>query len=302
MSKRGSFTEFGLIEKIKKSAVSRPDVVCGIGDDTAVLDYSASKYLLMTTDMMAEGVHFTKRIEPRSIGHKALACNISDIAAMGGIPTHAVVSIALPPKTSARFVKDVYAGINALARRFKVSVVGGDTISSRQFVINITLLGEVEKKNLVLRSGARDGDWIFVTGSLGRSWKSDRHVSFTPRVEEARFLVSRYKPSAMIDISDGLAGDLGHILKQSRVGGVLVADQIPLNPKANVENALCDGEDFELAFTLSDAQSRKLVDWQLKSGRWFFYPIGVITRSKDLKLMTADGRITKISSKGYSHF
>lgn len=294
--------EFKLIDVLSKSVPAFKGVVKGIGDDTAVLDHSASKYLLLTTDMLAEGVHFTKRIAPHSIGYKALACNISDIAAMGGVPTHAVISIGLPKNTPARFVKDVYGGINTLARRFKVSVVGGDTITCLQFVINIALLGEVEKKNLVLRSGAKEGDRIFVTGSLGRAWKSDRHVSFTPRVQEARFLVSRFRPSAMIDISDGLAADLGHILEQSRVGAVLQADQLPLNEDARLDEALYDGEDFELAFTLGDDKARKLIDWQLKNRRWFYYPVGVITSSKGLKLMAADGRIKKIPTKGYTHF
>lgn len=294
--------EFALISALSKSLSLSKNVIKGIGDDTAVLPLNKSKYLLLTTDMLVQDVHFTRKAAPEMIGHKALACNISDIAAMGGMPTHAVVSIGLSKHCSTEFVKKVYAGINSLARNFQVGIVGGDTVRARQFVINIALLGEVEKKNLVLRSGAGDGDWIWVTGPLGRAWKTDKHLSFTPRVAEARFLVSRFKPSAMIDVSDGLAGDLGHILEQSRVGAVLFDDQLPLNKGASLRDALYDGEDFELAFTMNPAKAKKLMEWQERKQRWFFYPIGRITNSKGLKLLGKDGREKKLEIKGFTHF
>lgn len=295
-------SEFQLIDRIKKSAASRKDVIIGIGDDTAVLKQGGSKCLLLTTDMLAEGVHFKKSARACAIGHKALACNLSDIAAMGGVPTFAVVSIGLPRNTSQSFVDELYQGINTLARRFKVAIVGGDTIASTQLVINIALLGEVKRKDLVTRKGAKVGDVIFVTGPLGRAWKTNKHVSFTPRVAEARFLVERFKPNAMIDISDGLAGDLGHILKYSKVGAALFQEQIPLNSGATLHNALYDGEDFELLFTLNPAKAKALLKWQETKRRWFFYPIGKITRSAGLKLLGSNGQSEQLKIKGFTHF
>lgn len=294
--------EFTLIEHIKKFAATRPDVIVGIGDDTAVLRQSGSKYLLLTTDMLAQGVHFKKGAPAFGIGHKALACNISDIAAMGGTPTFVVVSIGLPKNTSQSFVDELYKGINALARRFDVAIVGGDTIASKQFVINVALLGEVKKNDLVLRCGAKAGDLIFVTGPLGRAWKTNKHLSFTPRIKESRFLVERFKPNAMIDLSDGLAGDLGHILKQSSAGAVLFETGIPLNDGAQLNDALYDGEDFELLFTLSPVKAKALLNWQETKRRWFFYPIGEITKSAGLKLLRSNRQSEQLKIKGFTHF
>jgi len=182
--------------------------------------------------------------------------------------------------------------MGALAKRFGVSIVGGDTVRSDQVVINVALLGEVEKKHLVTRSGARPGDWIFVTGTLGRSLATGKHLNFTPRLKEARFLVRNFKPSAMIDISDGLAGDLNHILKASRVGAHLWDNAVPLTRGATLAQALTDGEDFELLFTLKGSQAMRLLKWQNKRRSWFFYPIGEIT---------ADTR-EQIHARSYTHF
>src|SRR3989338_1104945 len=276
--------EFGLIEKIRKYAPMTAGVVKGIGDDTAVLRHTRDKYLLFTTDMLVEGTHFKRRMGGAGIGHKALACSISDIAAMGGVPTHAVVSLGVGPKMPLRFVKDVYKAMGALAKRFGISIVGGDTVRSDQVVINVALLGEVEKKHLVTRSGAKPGDWIFVTGTLGRSLATGKHLNFTPRLKEAQFLVRNFKPSAMIDVSDGLAGDLNHILKASRVGARLWEEAIPRTKGATLQQALTDGEDFELLFTVREKQAVRLLK--------FFFPIGEIT---------ADTR-EQIHARSYTHF
>lgn len=291
--------EFGLIELIRKAAGRGPGVVRGIGDDAAVLEGTKGEYLLLTTDMLAEGVHFTRSMGGRAIGHKALACNVSDIAAMGGRPTYAVVSIALPPSLELAFAQNIYAGINALAKRFGVAIVGGDTIKSSKIVINIALLGTVKKSELVLRGGARPGDIIFVTGTLGRSFQTGKHLNFTPRVLESQYLVKKLRPTAMIDISDGLATDLQHVLKASRVGAILYAVQIPLTAKATLKEALTDGEDFELLFTLPKAQAKRL-----QSSRHFrFYPIGQIVKpSAGLKLVDKSGQRLKMDLKGFRHF
>jgi thiamine-monophosphate kinase len=295
--------EFGLINRLKKSAPLSKKVIKGIGDDAAVLPYSARRYLLLTTDMLAEGTHFTRRMAPQAIGHKALACNISDIAAMGGLPTSAVVSIGIPKYLSVDFIDGLYKGMQGVAKSFGVSIVGGDTIQTDKIIINVALLGLVEKKYLTGRDGAKPGDWIFVTGPLGGSFKSGRHLNFTPRVTQARFLVEKFKPRAMMDISDGLAGDLNHILKASGVGARLDLQAIPKHKGVSIAQALNDGEDFELLFTLAKSKAQQLMDWQKKnchsreSGnpdtRFFhFYHIGTIT---------ANAR-QKINSQSFTHF
>ena len=284
--------EFGLIDTLKKFAPVSKEVIKGIGDDAAVLPFSKDKYLLLTTDMLAEETHFTRRMPPQGIGHKALACSISDIAAMGGWPTFAVVSIGIPKNLSVHFIKDVYKGMQRIAKVFNVSIVGGDTIKTDQIVINVALLGLVEKKNLVTRHGARSGDWIFVTGPLGGSLKSGRHLNFSPRCPQARFLVEKFKPSAMMDISDGLSGDLDHILKASQIGARLDLASIPRQRGASLSQALNDGEDFELLFTLAPKKARSLMEWQAREKIFYFYPIG--TTTADVK--------EKIDTKSFTHF
>ncbi len=284
--------EFGLINALKPFAPVSKNVIKGIGDDAAVLVYSKNEFLLFTTDMLAEGTHFTRRMLPQAIGHKALACSISDIAAMGGDPTFAVVSIGIPKGLSVNFIKDIYKGIERTAKAFKVSIVGGDTIKTDKIVINVALLGLVEKKYLTTRDGAKPGDWIFVTGPLGGSFKSGRHLNFQPRYPQARFLVENFKPSAMMDISDGLSGDLNHILKASKAGARLDLASIPCNKGASLSQALNDGEDFELLLTLPSRKAQALMDWQARTKKFYFYPIGTITSNAK----------EKIKSQSFTHF
>jgi len=291
---------FGLINIIQKRAYTKKDVIVGIGDDTAVVKFNSKDLVLFTTDMLSEGVHFTKRSKPQDIGYKALACNISDVAAMGGLPDSAVVSLGMLPGMNAGYAKGILRGINKLAKKFKVSIVGGDTIRSDRIVINVALLGIVKKKNLVLRSGAKDGDIIFTTGSLGGSLRTGKHLRFIPRIKESQYLVEKYKPSSMIDISDGLAADLGHIVKQSSVGAFLYRDQIPVVSKASLRNALYDGEDFELLFTLSPLKAGKVMK---SSSKYTFFPIGqIVKKYKGIGLVNPDGKITKLKKTGFDHF
>ena len=300
-NKLSQLGEFGLISLIRKNVHSTKDVLLGIGDDTAVLSAQGSCHQLFTTDMLLEDVHFTRRTNARAIGHKALACNISDIAAMGGLPSAVVISIGLPAGLEINFVKEIYRGINALAKRFSVAIVGGDTVRSEKIIINIALLGWVKKKELVTRSGAQAGDMIFVTGKLGRSLETGKHLSFTPRVAESQFLVKHFLPTAMIDISDGLSADLGHILKESRVGAYLWEEKIPKTKGATLSQALSDGEDFELLFTVSQKMGKQLMRrWK---DQFRFYHIGEILGSpKKLTLLDEAGKEIKLKLSGYKHF
>jgi len=293
--------EFGLIEYIRKNVFNPPGVIKGIGDDTAVLDVGAKEWILLTTDTLVEGVHFKSSDVPEWIGHKALACNISDIAAMGGLPSYCVISLAAPKATRIAKIEGVFKGIRTLAGKYAIGIVGGDTVKARQLVINVALLGKVIKKNLVMRSGAKKGDHIFVTGPLGRSWEAQRHLRFEPRLKQARYLADHVKPSAMIDISDGLAADLGHILNESRVGAEIVASQVPLHGKATIKNALYDGEDFELIFTLPHAKAKKLK--ACAACPFVFYEIGLITGKRNkLSMLDTRGLLQKIKGKGFEHF
>lgn len=289
--------EFGLIQHLTRSFKSDRTVI-SVGDDTAVLPYNKSKYQLFTTDILVENVHFAGKTDPVLIGQKALNCNISDIAAMGGLPTVCVISLGVPKTTKVRYLEDIYRGIRRAARRFDVNIVGGDMTTSKELAINVALLGEVSKKNLVTRQKARIGDYIFTTGRHGGSLTSQRHLKFVPRIDQAQYLVRYYKPSAMIDCSDGLSSDLGHIVTQSQVGAIVYADQIPCHKGIPLKRALCDGEDFELIFTLSKSKAEKLINQKHK--KFKFYHIGEIV--KNGYQIEMDGVIKDLKSTGYNHF
>ncbi len=300
MQKLSNIGEFGLIDFIKKIAYDSPGLIRGIGDDAAVLSGEGSQVLLLTTDMLVEDVHFTRKMNPRRIGHKALGTNISDIAAMGGLPTYAVISLGLPPSLSLDFVKTIYEGINRLAKKFKVGIVGGDTNRSSKMIISVTLLGKASKREVVYRKGARKGDGIFVTGALGGSLKNQKHLRFIPRIKESQYLIKNFHPTSMIDISDGLCADLGHILIESQLGAVIYEEKIPRNPKATLNNALYDGEDFELIFTLSKKEAALL---QKIKTPFRFYPIGeIVGRKNCLWLIDRKARKVRLPLKGFTHF
>ncbi len=295
-----SLGEFGLINLLARNLPVSGEVIAGIGDDTAVVKYTARKHMLFTTDMIAEDVHFKRGDSPVLIGQKAMSCNISDVAAMGGVPKFAVISIGLPKGLSVEYVQKIYQGLEKRAREFGVVIVGGDTIKSDKIIINVALTGEVEKKSLVTRSGAKKGDWIFVTGPLGKSFGSTHHLSFRPRLKESRYLVKHVQPNAMIDISDGLAPDLGHILKASQVGARLKEGKIPRRHQASLKEALYDGEDFELLFTLSPKKADKLLRTRTP---FSFYHVGEITEQKGkIILLDRNLQVREIHSKGFEHF
>jgi len=267
--------EFGLIRQLAKN-------IPRAGDDCAVLPGG----LLFTCDPVIEGVHFLPTTPARQVGWKAMARNLSDIAAMGGQPRYAVISLGLRPATPVRWVRELYAGLHAAAEKFGCEIVGGDTahVRSEQFVV-VTLLGHADQP--VRRSGAKPGDAVFVTGKLGGSFRSGKHLTFTPRIREARWLTQHFRIHAMLDISDGLASDLQRLVESSGVGFDICSRQVPRN--GTLRAALTDGEDFELLFTVNPRAAGKL--------RKKFYEIGRVT-TKPVVLL--DGQ--PLTEKGYDHF
>jgi len=293
--------EFNFINRISKNIRLSPDVVKGVGDDTAVLRYTKDKYLLFTTDMLVEDVHFRRKDRPYLVGMKAVSCNISDIAAMGGEAGSCVVSLGAPKNLDVKYADELYKGIKDTAKKFNVDLVGGDTVGSEKIVINIAMLGEVEKNNLVLRSGAREGDAIFVTGSIGGSIKM-KHLDFTPRLKEARFLVKNFKINSMIDVSDGLLADLGRILEESDKAAMIYEIAIPVSRyAAGFDSAVREGEDFELVFTLSERYADRLDRiWPFKTA---LSKIGRIhSGHKGLFLVRKGDKTEKIKAAGFTHF
>ncbi len=289
--------EFQLIDWIRQHSAPHPQVPVGIGDDAALLAPTPGEEVIVTTDMLMDGRHFiVGQTDPQLIGRKALAVNLSDIAAMAGRPLAAFISWALPRHGGRDLAQALYAGMAELAQTYHVAIAGGDTNSwDGPLVISITLVGETVGGRRILRSGARPGDWLFVTGPLGGSLRSGRHLTFTPRVREALDLVQRVPVTAMLDLSDGVASDLRHILDQSGVGATLDARSIPIHfdvdrtlPEAEqLRRALTDGEDFELLFTVSPtAGERLLAD---PPHDWTPVRIGTVDEQPGCRLQTAQG-------------
>ncbi len=307
--------EFELIKLLTRSLPTNACVVIGAQDDCAVLDLALpGQWLLLKTDAVVEGVHFTKAAPPEKIGHKALARCLSDIAAMAGTPASAVVTLGLPTSFDPRFVEAVYAGMNALAGRHQVAIVGGETTANpERLFISVALVGTVARDQCVLRSGARAGDAIFVTGELGGSL-GGKHLEFEPRLKEARWLARNYAIHAMIDLSDGPAGDLRHLLTASGTGAELLASAIPISRAARREAhtkssgktpllaALTDGEDFELLFTVASKDAVPLVDaWRRQFPGLRLSCIGKITASPGVRIRDKSG-VKPLTAHGYVHF
>lgn len=302
--------EFDLIAQIRRGVPASRRLKVGIGDDAAVLDWSAHPDCLVTVDMLMEGVDFTlDSATPERIGRKALAVNLSDIAAMAGRPVACVVAVALPRQGGFDLGQRLNAGLRSLAAEFDVALAGGDTNTwNGPLVISITVLGEPTGRGPVLRSGARPGDWICVTGPLGGSLLG-HHLDFTPRVREAQALHQATTLHSLIDISDGLAADLGHILDESGVGAVLDAPAIPISEAARefsrrdgrspLDHALADGEDFELIFTLPPGEGVRLA--AAPPAGVAIYRIGEITADPRRELRMADGTLHSLLDRGWKH-
>lgn len=273
--------EFALIERIR-SMLPRPhDTLFGIGDDCAALRPAAGKDLLLTTDLLVDGVDFTPQtITPFQLGRKAMGVNLSDIAAMGGLPRAALVTLAIPPDEEIEFVDELYRGLREEGARFGVEVIGGDLSASSTLMISVTLVGEVEAGKAVTRSGAKPGEWIWITGRLGAAAAGltalragcrlrndqveipfevsgslreaigqaiERHLCPIPRIREGRALAQTGAASAMIDLSDGLASDLAHLCRESGVSAKIREDQIPVDQAASAIAQHFGQEPFAMA-------------------------------------------------------
>ncbi len=224
-------------------------LLVGPGDDCAVTARDTLWDGLLKTDVVVEGIHFTRDTEPQRIGHKALARALSDIAAMGGIPEHALITLLVHPSRSVELLEGIYEGMSLLARRFGLSLAGGETAALPEdgLALNVALTGRVERGRAILRSGGRPGDILAVSGRLGGSFESGRHLDFMPALELARLLVeSPCAPRAMMDLSDGLACDLPRLARASHCTYELTPDAIPCHEHCSLRQALNDGEDYEL--------------------------------------------------------
>ncbi len=307
--------EFELIRRLTRALPTNPSVVVGAGDDCAALDAGVpDRLLLFKTDAVVEGVHFKADAPPEKVGHKALGRCLSDIAAMAGTPTAALITIGLPRDFKPEWVEAVYAGISVLARRHEVAIAGGETTTSPGGVfISVALLGWVPRGKSVLRSGAEAGDAIFVTGELGGSL-AGKHLEFEPRLAEARWLAQHFPPHAMLDVSDGLAGDLRHILNASRAGAELLGTSIPISREARLAAkagagakpallaALTDGEDFELLFTVASRDAVPLLDaWRKQFPRLPLTCIGKVTAGEGITIRDKNGT-RSLTAHGYAHF
>lgn len=294
--------EFELIGKLRQQLSEFLSLRVGPGDDAAVIDRDDGSAWLFATDMLLDGVHFDlQQTTPQLVGRKALAVNLSDIAAMGGTPGAVVVSVAIPRGSG--IGEPLHEGLFQLAEEFDVPVAGGDTNSwDGPLVINVAVTGELGGDPPLLRSGARVGDWILSTGPFGGSLDG-HHLRFTPRIAEARQLRQTADVHAMIDVSDGLAADLHQILRESGVGAVLREAQIPVRDAIRhepdcLDRALSDGEDFELLFTVSPDDGRKLLA-SSATGVPVFH-LGEITSEK-AELERADGTRIALPPRGWEH-
>jgi len=330
--------EFGLIEHLTSSfQTTQPTTVKGIGDDAAVLKYG-DQHLVISTDLLVEGIHFDLIYSPlKHLGYKAVIVNLSDICAMNATPTQITVSVAISNKYSVEAMQEIYAGIKEACRIYNVDLIGGDTTSSpKGMTISVTAIGTVDKDKIAYRSGAKKGDIICVSGNLGGAYlglqilerEKQLYLSnpgIQPDLEDQTYVLERQLkpearkdmidyfaqndliPTAMIDISDGLASDLMHICKASGVGAYVEEKKIPIHEQAEllalkfnldpVTTALNGGEDYELLFTIEEKDLEKI--------RYMpsTYIIGEISDTSDgITLHTSGGNIHPLKAQGWNHF
>lgn len=329
MDRFSDIGEFGFIDRIAAHA-QRNRVLCGIGDDCAVMAAGQGCVRLVTVDAMVEGVHFVPQAPPEGVGYKLLAASLSDVAAMGGKPTDAVVAVSASGDCDAGYVERVYNGLFACADRFGVAVVGGDTTrTSGALVLSLTLTGEMARDQVCYRSGARAGDAVYVSGTLGdaagglgvvlgdvdlpgkvRTALLQSHYQPEPRLDLGQALAETRAVTAMIDVSDGVASDLSHICRQSGMSAVIRAAAIPMSRafekfcevsgEKKIDLALTGGEDFELLFSVSHTQIDKV---EALAEQYSICRIGeIVAGDGSVMIEDGDGKRALLEELGYDHF
>ena len=333
--------EFGLIKRLTKNiTLDKERVIMGVGDDVAVVKTKAEEYLLLTCDILIEGTHFTKEtITPCQLGKKVVAINVSDIAAKGGIPKQALISIGLPKDTKVVYVEQIYRGIKEQSKKFNIDIVGGNTaLSKDKIFIDLFLVGEIKPDLLLLRSGAKPDDKILVTGNLGDSsaglkiienqdlkledikfekkYKTklkQAHLSPNPRVLESRIIAKSNFANSMMDISDGLSSDLAKICEASNVGAIIWEEKIPVSKetlafaksigKSPFNFALHGGEDYELLFTIPKENVEIIIKKIQRETKTKVTEIGEIKDRKfGIKIVKTNGEMTPLNTYGWNHF
>lgn len=303
-------SENALIEWIRRRTPRDRRVRVGIGDDAAVVRGLDGADAVLKTDMIIENVHFDRRTSrPEDWGYKAVAVNLSDMAAMGAEPLYALAAVGLPSDTRPAAAQAIQRGMERAMRPAGVRLVGGDTCRAERVTIAVFLVGRVPRKRgkMILRSGAKPGDALFVTGPLGGSLRSGRHLRFVPRLSESRFLTRHYRVNAMMDLSDGLAKDLRQMGAASGVGFEVFEKSLPLHRDAagrGASAAFLDGEDFELLFALSPREAARLErDPRVRRNRFTFYRIGrAWSSTQGFQRTTSDGRHQPFPAAPDHHF
>lgn len=325
--------EFGLIDRISQKVSKGKGVITGIGDDAAVTELSPGMQFMTSTDMLLEDIHFRlKWHDPYRLGRKSLAVSISDIAAMGGLPRWALLSLAIPKEYPLEDLDDFTNGFLSMAAEHGVSLIGGDTCSSKSgLVISVTIMGEQQPQYIVRRDGAKPGDEIWVTGTLGDAALGlellenkhpgvqndgfdsvlSRLLDPTPQTIAGRILAESGLVSAMIDVSDGILSDFGHIAELSEVGGIIYLDALPFSenfrtmaekqPLFPFKLLLSGGEDYELAFTARPENSEKISNLMKKSGIPAS-PVGIVTSLPGVTVLRPDGTPYMLQKHGFNHF
>ena len=299
----GDAGELELIRRITHRLPGRADVVLGTGDDCAIVRIPGAKDdLVYTTDAVIEGVHALPTAKAEQVGHKAVGRALSDIASMGATPLHILINLVAPASCPLARIEGIYRGASRLAATFGAAIVGGDTAKGPRLELHVFGVGSLPRGTALLRSGAKPGDAMFVTGRLGGSIKG-RHLTFTPRVAEGRWLREGRWATSMIDLSDGLATDLRHVLAASRVAAVIDPDAVPRTRGCTFAQAMSDGEDFELLFTAGPARADALERAWTRSFKTPLSRIGTIARGEPSIILPApDGSFVEWTDRAFEHF
>ena len=330
-------SERELIRLIRAASVNAaPDLIQGIGDDCAVFGMTGAGQWLITTDTLVDLIHFDRHWHaPELLGRKSIAVNLSDIAAMGGIPRFVLLSLCLPPSLASEWLQRWLSGVTAILAEQGCVLIGGDTVRGRELVISVTVIGQPGTGPVLYRTGARPGDIVCVSGPLGsaaaglalfqrakeegldpRQWPQwqamlDAHLNPTPLIELGQQLGLSGCVSAMQDISDGLATDLAHICRESGTGSVLYTEKLPALPSLDsaanflvqekLDLMVKGGEDYQLLFTVRPSREKELEASLMNELHHQIYPVGIITEGQGVMLEKSDGSRCDITFQGYEH-